>query len=280
MTVAHHVRIMRQIGAARRPRKRLPRQQQPNGIRREYAKALVAKLGPVMRQAFTPLLAELPHLFPHHDTAHLDAGQGGRIRAMIAQARAQMRQAFSPTDVENLARKFTERTATWQRIQLGNQLRAGLGVDPFISDHPLRGIIADAVHENVALIESITPRVADQIETMVLTAFNTAQRHEQLAADIEQRFVVGEDRAKLIARDQIGKVYGDVNRARQENLGVTGYIWRTSNDERVREEHALREGDTFQWNDPPEDGPPGQPINCRCYAEPILSDILGEAEAE
>ena len=34
--------------------------------------------------------------------------------------------------------------------------------------------------------------------------------------------------------------------------------------------HWDREGKVYEWNNPPPDGNPGMPINCRCYAEPIF----------
>ncbi len=45
------------------------------------------------------------------------------------------------------------------------------------------------------------------------------------------------------------------------------YIWRTVGDSRTRSEHADREGKIFRWTNPPEDGHPGEPFGCRCWAE-------------
>ena len=78
-------------------------------------------------------------------------------------------------------------------------------------------------------------------------------------------------RAKLIARDQTQKVNAAVTQGRQSNLGVTEYIWRTSSDERVRESHKSKNGKRFRWDSPPADtGHPGQDIQCRCVAEPVI----------
>ncbi|TXH57102.1 MAG: hypothetical protein E6Q97_05015 [Desulfurellales bacterium] len=41
----------------------------------------------------------------------------------------------------------------------------------------------------------------------------------------------------------------------------------------MREEHEDREGESYTWTDPPEDGHPGEAVNCRCYAEPDFSDL-------
>ena len=47
------------------------------------------------------------------------------------------------------------------------------------------------------------------------------------------------------------------------------YIWRTQQDDKVRWDHAVRNGKIFLMKEPPTDGHPGTAHNCRCYAEPI-----------
>lgn len=56
-----------------------------------------------------------------------------------------------------------------------------------------------------------------------------------------------------------------------EDVGASErYIWRTAGDDKVRHDHALRDGRVYSWNDPPEgDDHPGDDYNCRCWAEPL-----------
>ena len=77
-------------------------------------------------------------------------------------------------------------------------------------------------------------------------------------------------KARIIARDQTHKLNSLLTRLRNEQLGVDAYIWRTMRDDRVRKAHADREGKVFRWQDPPPDGHPGYPINCRCHSEAVL----------
>ncbi|MAK31420.1 minor capsid protein, partial [Acinetobacter sp.] len=81
-------------------------------------------------------------------------------------------------------------------------------------------------------------------------------------------------RARLIAADQMGKVNGQINKARQLSMGVETYVWQTAKDERVRKDHQHKQGKTFRWDDPPTGGHPGEPIRCRCTALPNYEDIL------
>jgi len=50
---------------------------------------------------------------------------------------------------------------------------------------------------------------------------------------------------------------------------MTKYIWHTMGDNHVRSEHAARNGQIFDFDNPPEGGNPGDAPNCRCWAEPI-----------
>jgi len=46
------------------------------------------------------------------------------------------------------------------------------------------------------------------------------------------------------------------------------YIWRTQGDGDVRSSHAMREGQVYSWDNPPEGGHPGEEYGCRYWAEP------------
>jgi SPP1 gp7 family putative phage head morphogenesis protein len=129
----------------------------------------------------------------------------------------------------------------------------------------------------VALIKSIPQQYFGDIEKRITAGVRSGTRWEDLAQELQDRYDVSESRAALIARDQVGKFYGELNEVRQTALGVKSFIWRTANDERVREEHADLEGETFDWDTPPSEGIPGEAVNCRCFAEPVLDDLLSES---
>jgi SPP1 gp7 family putative phage head morphogenesis protein len=64
----------------------------------------------------------------------------------------------------------------------------------------------------------------------------------------------------------------ELNERRQRQLGVTHYIWRSQDDNKVRPAHAERDDRVFAWDDAFADGPPGHSYNCRCRAEPAILD--------
>jgi SPP1 gp7 family putative phage head morphogenesis protein len=73
-----------------------------------------------------------------------------------------------------------------------------------------------------------------------------------------------------MAADETQTLNSDLSKERLEAAGVSRYKWITVGDDRVREEHAARNGQIFRWDTPPSDGHPGQPINCRCEAQPMI----------
>lgn len=274
----------------RRRRKVLPRQAEPRQIARAYGQALAGLIGKArVRAAFAELLAELPGLLSgaRQSLDHReDADEGRKARALVAAARDRLRDSISTRAIEELAETFAARTATFQRVQLSKQVKAALGVDVFTADRGMQQRISLFASENVSLIKGITDDIATRVEKSVTRALTSAALHPDLANELDEQFGFGEERAKLIARDQIGKFYGQVNASRQKDLGVDKFIWRSSQDERVREQHANEfDGNVYSYDDPPHDdqfGPvlPGEAILCRCWAEPVLDDILAESEPE
>lgn len=82
-----------------------------------------------------------------------------------------------------------------------------------------------------------------------------------LLPQVEARVAVEIERHKYRFRQRLDK-------ERQQSIGLTQYVWRTVEDDRVRPEHAANSGKIFAWDDPPETGHPGEDWGCRCTAEP------------
>src|SRR5229473_2616445 len=163
---------------------------------------------------------------------------------------------------------------------LRGQLRAALGVDPLLSEPAsLTARAEQFTAENVRLIKTVPSRFFGELEQRLIAGIRSGTRASDLTQEISDRYDVSETNAARIANDQVGKFFGELNKVRQTNLGITTYTWRTVGDNRVREDHDDREGEQFDWSDPPEDGHPGEAVNCRCWPEPDLSDIIEEMEA-
>jgi SPP1 gp7 family putative phage head morphogenesis protein len=214
------------------------------------------------------------------DGLTMDVGEGKRIRELITGARERMQKTIITSDLESLASMYASNTATYQKQQLARQTRAALGIDPFITDRRLLPLTQAYVDANIGYVKGLTDDVASRMEKAALSAIQDGELYSDFAESLQSTFDFSEARATLIARDQTGKLYGQLNASRQRELGVNSFIWRTSEDERVRDEHDALDGRSFSYDDPPEEGLPGEPIQCRCTAEPDFSDILNAATDE
>lgn len=271
------IRIRRELGIAGQ-RREMPRQRVPKLMMMEYGKALDGLVVAPMRAVMSPLLEELPRLIAAANRERMDAGEGKRARELVDQARRKLEQVVKPEAVERIAEQFASRVSTANRIQLTKQVRAALGTDVFINDRRLVRVVDGFVHHNVSLIKDIPAELASNVEKAVQNALTSGTLHRDLAKTLEDKFGFAEDRAARIARDQIGKLYGQVNVARQKDLGIRRFTWRTMDDGKVRDEHEEREGEVYFFDDPPDGELPGEPVNCRCTADPVFADILDALE--
>lgn len=152
------------------------------------------------------------------------------------------------------------------------QFASWLGVQIFESEPGIEAEIADFRRANALLVKGIGEEAARRLETVVTDAVKNGTSTRDLAALINKEFGYNQNRAALIARDQIGKLNGNINRVRQTTAGIKAYTWNANLDSRVRPTHRERNGKVFSWAKPPADGHPGQPIRCRCTANPVFLD--------
>ncbi len=257
------------------PPRRLPRAARPDRIAAEYR----AALGPAV-QALLDLLAELvrdlEREWPQPEPVRTDNDRD--VARAVKRTADKMARAIKAESIIPIAAKYGAATSDFQRGQLAKQARAAVSIDV----RKLSGLdrkvpeqITKFAETNAQLIVGLGQRMAEDIAEIVEDGVVAGSRWETIAGRLARAGQVTESRAALIARDQVGKLFGDINKQRQVNLGVARYVWRTVRDNRVREEHEALDGDSFEWGSPPSDGHPGEAVNCRCYADPDFSDLLG-----
>ena len=202
----------------------------------------------------------------HKPTYREDANKSTRteIRALIRQ----IRKKYNVIDSRKILAKIFQQTNRFNIKEFNKAYKTVLGIRPYT---PERTIEKAFINENVALIKSIPKQLLDDVEDVMLDALEKGTRNEIVASKLMERTGVARSRARLIARDQIGKIQGQLNAKRQQKAGVNKFEWSTSNDERVRPEHRRLNGQIFEYpNGHPKEGIPGQPIQCRCSAIPVL----------
>jgi len=262
---------MREVGNASRPRS-IPAPASTESIELDYARRILRYVVMIER-ATEALRAELPALIARARAERQDAGEGKRAQELLRAAREAL-ERLNTEELEALALEFGRRTETFQRVQMSRQVKAALGVDLFPPDGNLNTLLEGFAVENAELIRNIPEKLVQDIATTTTRAIQSGTLHTDLARELEKRFGFARKRARLIARDQVGKLYSNINKTRFRAIGVGRYIWRTSGDERVRETHVGFDGNTYTFKEGSPEGNPGEPILCRCFPEPIFDDIL------
>lgn len=255
--------------------RRLPRAARPDRIAAEYR----AALGPavqVLLDLLAELARELEREWPQPEPVRTDNDRD--VARAVKRTADKLARAIRAESILPIAAKYGAATSDFQRAQLAKQARASVSIDV----RKLAGLDRDVPAQlvtfaktNAQLITGLGQRMADDIADVVKEGVVSGSRWETIAGRLAHAGQVTESRAALIARDQVGKLFGDINKQRQTNLGVTRYVWRTVRDNRVREEHEALDGDSIAWDSPPSDGHPGEAVNCRCYADPDFSELLG-----
>lgn len=268
---------------------KMPRASEPVALQRMYARRLKSRVLEdaiaLVRELLVPKLeaiAERASRVATSDDLTVMRSDADDVGDIIDEISDRYFSKWTRREFGKVVRTVGQDTARFQAKNLNKQLGAALkdggAVDVVGSEPWLNQAIEEFVRENVALIRSVPEVFFTDLEKHIMREVADGARFEQLADIIEERYGVAESRAELIARDQVSKFQGDLNRVRQRDLGIEKFVWRTSNDERVRPEHADRNAEVYAWDKPPEGETPGEPINCRCYAEPDLSELLASAD--
>ena len=167
-----------------------------------------------------------------------------------------------------------EQVNRMNNLTFKRQVRAAYGVDILRNEPNLAPMLSAWEQENLALIKTVPERIVESFRTEMTNALIQGTSLKELTGIVQERSGVGRSRAELIARDQVGRLNGQLAEMRQRSIGLEEYIWRTSQDERVRPTHVVRNGKTYRWK---AGGiRPGSEIRCRCNAEPVFPETIGE----
>ncbi len=149
------------------------------------------------------------------------------------------------------------------------------------------------VDQNVRLISTLRAGVADGVRDAVVRAkvlgspdagdladrlLKSWQREgvpsqipiNRLTKSGERVLISAKKHARLIARDQMGSLNGQLARTRQTAAGIASFVWMPSTADNPRESHREFYGQTYTWADGADGIIPGEEINCQCSARAVV----------
>jgi SPP1 gp7 family putative phage head morphogenesis protein len=152
--------------------------------------------------------------------------------------------------------------------------------------------------DNYTLITSNAKNYVSKINTLTEQAIVNGMSPGKLKEEIRKATQgLSEKHCKLLARDQMGKLNGNITEAQMQEIGLDLYVWSTAFDDRVRDSHAAMEGLLCRWDDASVcsydggktwvDRPanavqlhPGQDIQCRCVGLAYYPELTAEIEGK
>lgn len=207
------------------------------------------------------------------------------VRAIKAFTQSKYFELYSQaTATKMVTHLFTDAGRTWrQAARKNSQGRMIYEALQREMQGPIGGAVRHQIERNAAIIQSLPLDIAKRVNEHILTESMKGIRASDIAQQIKTMFPENsEASAKLIARTETSKTSTALTRARSESVGADWYIWRTSEDARVRDSHRLMDIVLVKWSDPPSPEQLagekhsyghyncGEIFNCRCYPEPII----------
>ena len=291
--------VLKAIGRKLPRRRKPPKQLYPMAIERSYYASIMRLLSPMLKEVRERLIPAIPGIIEQYKAeTKVDAKiktdavtYGEKISRVISNIRIGTTIQMTDTNIRKTVDGVANQANKFNKNQIDKQFETVLGIPVLRAERWLEPQVAGFVETNVALIKSIPEEHLKRVEQMVRAGVESGESTRTLTKKIREQFFEYDTakgkvkskiqkQANLISRDQIGKYNGKLTELRQTEAGVKKYIWRTSDDERVRDLHNELDGNTYSWDDPPISGTsgealhPGFPISCRCTSEPILDEFI------
>lgn len=180
--------------------------------------------------------------------------------------------ATSEREIKTAVDKFVKAVDNFSYANV--KLQAGaVGLNPIQSDAELDSYVKIKLVENTHLVLSLRDEFADKLQTDIYNSITKGGGAGAVRDALVNRAGMALRHADLIANDQTGTIIGQLNSYRHKKAGATSYIWQSQEDERVRPKHQVLDRTVQKYDDPDggDDGEmPGEPIRCRCVADPIF----------
>lgn len=273
-------------------RRRGQRWLHPVAIERSYLNYLVGLVDDMEAAVTASLINRLPQLHAQADATLRQDDFIDDIRQIMQAMLVASTSIFN--EAEQVAQNIGLQIANFNDAQYRSIIKSTLGVNPVQGDAALQTMLKAFAQQNATLIKSLPQEALKDVEGIATRGLMNGQTVRDMEREIREKFNTTRARARLIARDQTGKLNAQLTEVRQKRIGINEYIWNDSDDERVRAGHSVLDGMICTWDDdtvyrrPGETewrkrssiggyiGHPGTDYQCRCWADPVLEDIIDD----
>ena len=202
-------------------------------------------------------------------------------------------------DVQEASNLLAQNMVRWANIRNAQSWRAAAAKSQRsrelykLLQHEMAGSVGLTVQrliqDNAKYISSVPLVAAQTLVSEITAAQQSGARASTITKMLKARYPqLLRSRVHLISRTETAKASTALTQARCEELSLDWYVWKTSEDQRVRESHRKMDGVLCRWVDPPDPEAlvgvkstlghyaAGSCPNCRCLIMPLLSiDDIG-----
>lgn len=148
-------------------------------------------------------------------------------------------------------REWSNEITTWHWQKLISSLKYATGVDldAIIGPADINQTLGNVLARNVGLIRNISDTMRSNIGDIVFRNLSARAPLRTVAKEISEAAQLQRKRALRIASDQTVKLAATLDQERQEQLGITEFLWRHSGKVHYRPEHLARNGKVYKWRD-------------------------------
>ena len=295
------LRILAKTVKYKKPRKRAFKTVYPKNIERVYKRTISGFFKPLVEYV-NKYIRENHEALLRGDSSRMDIMVGATYERMIESlnkwvAIQMPTEATDGSVIMDKIERIAESEYNHAQKQFWDEVEKAIGINfPSDADWWEKVKTSWAVN-NYDLIVTNARHYITQINTVTEQAVTGGWSVSQLQAQINKfGSDLTEKKARLLARDQIGKLQGQISEAQMESVGLEMYIWETAGDERVRKSHRVMQGLLCRWDNANvyslDNGRtwierpsgavrlhPGQDIQCRCVSlvfAPELDNVVND----
>lgn len=219
-----------------------------------------------------PVRAQAARLRETIIPAYADAGDAGpgTLRAQLGADDTEMQRDIAIAGAG--ITPFLTRTEAWQLSTWRGVVQAGVGVDvgPMTLGSDAADSLEAAAERSAALLRGSLEEFRKRIDTILWNGIAQDKTRAQITQELTAALDIATSRARNTASDQLYSFVAELNQFRQVQAGVDVYIWSHTPQLNPRWWHEARDGQPFNWDRPPYDGPPGTLPYCKCVAEALV----------
>lgn len=301
------MRILFKTNGSKATKNKTSKRAYPHGIERQYARKLRSFFEPLTTYVEKYINENMePLLRGDSNNVRLDAIPGDSFRDMIYNLEdwlavympdiSDVPEDFANNVILTSIAKTAEEAKEFGDKEFQKAIEKGIHVNPPVASAWWNDMLKSWAEDNYTLITSNAKKYITQINTLTEQAIVSGKSPSILKEEIKKATQgLSDKHCKLLARDQMGKLNGQISQAQSQELGLELYVWSTSMDDKVRESHAVMEGllcryddatvcsydNGKTWVDRPSGAVqlnPGQDIQCRCVGLAFYPELTAEVE--